>query len=443
MGEACILLDRAERPIGNIIAWFDRRTEPIAQELERTIGAERLFAITGLALDPTFTLCKLLWLRAQEPEAAASARRVLNVADWLAFRLSGEAATDFSLASRTLCLDLGERAWSREIVERTGIDATLLPPIRPSGWRLGPIRAEILETTGLAGRPVVGVGAHDHVCGSFAAGATRPGVLLDSMGTAESLLLPLVSSPTGEATRRSGYVMGAMMVERPLAYLGGAIYSSGGTIEWLRKLLAQSAPHDSLIGPAADLPPGADGIVFLPHLAYSAAPHVDIAARGAYVGLTLSAERPALYRAMLDGLALEARQVVDGMLALPGVPGPEEIRVIGGSTRNALWMRIKAAAFRRALTVIDEPEATATGAAMLGGIAAGLWNGLDDALQSVKLATQLIDPDPLWIEAYDVLYRKVYQPLYPALAPINHALAETRAVVGRSMGRSTVEGQRP
>jgi xylulokinase len=423
MGEACVLLDAADRPIGRVITWFDRRTEPDAAALGETVGADELFRITGMPLDPTLTLCKLLWHRRADPAGFARARRVLNLADFLAFRLSGEAATDRSLASRTLCLDIASAAWSEELLGRVGIDSALLPPIHPSGARLGPVRAEVLAATGLPGRPVVGVGGHDHICGGFAAGAVRPGVLLDSMGTAEALLRTVARPVLSEATRGAGFWQGLIALDRPFAYLGASINSSGGAIEWLRGLFGAGASREALIAEAAAVPPGSHGTLFLPHLAYATAPVVDLAARGAFVGLTAGTSRGALFRAVLEGLAMEARLAVDAISALPGAGPPEEIRVIGGSTRNALLLGIKAAVYGQPLIVIEEPEATALGAALLGGLAAGLWPDLPAALGAIAQTRRMIAPEPDWIARYDALFRDIYRSAYPTLKPLSHALA--------------------
>jgi xylulokinase len=426
MGEAVVLLDEAGRPLGRIITWFDRRTEPdFAQFVERT-GAERLAALTGVPPDPTLTLCKLLWHRRTDPAGFARLRRVLNLADWVAWLLCGEAATDPSLASRTLMFDLGARAWAGEVLALAGLDPALLPPIRPSGTRLGPVRPEVLAETGLKGRPVVGVGGHDHVCGSFAAGATRPGVLLDSMGTAEALFRTVARPVMEAAAWRAGFWQGVAALDRPFAYIGAGINASGGAIEWFRGI-AGNAERSALIAEAEAVAPGSSGVLFLPHLAYSPPPQVDLAARGAFLGLTSATTRGALFRAVLEGLAMEARLCVDAITALPGAGPPDEIRVIGGNTRNALLLRIKAAVFGRPLIVIAEPEATALGAALLGGLAAGLWPSLEVALQGLERTPRLIEPDAHWVSCYDGLFEAIYRRVYPALAPLSHALTRFAA----------------
>jgi xylulokinase len=437
MGEACVLLDAAGAPLGHAVSWFDRRTEPAAAAFGQRAGADRLFRITGLPVDPTLTLCKLLWHREHDPAQFARVRHVLNLADWIAWRLCGEAATDFSLASRTFCLDMAARDWSPEVLDLAEMPAGLLPPIRPSGTRLGTVRPGILAETGLPGRPVVAVGGHDHVCGGYAAGAGRPGVLLDSMGTAEALFLTVVRPVVTEATRGLGFAQGAIGLHRTggaqgFAYLGAGLNSSGGSIEWFRSLLGDAEnpvpARDRLIAEAAATPVGARGTCFLPHLAYSAPPVVDVAARGAFVGLTAGTSRGAMFRAVLEGLAMEARFAVSAMTGLPGAGRPSEIRVIGGNTKNDLFLRIKANVYGRPITVIGEPEATALGAALLGGLAAGIWPGLDAAQEAIAQDRRTVEPDPACADRYAELYDGIYRKLYPALAPINHDLTRFDAM---------------
>ena len=431
MGEACVLMDANGEALGHAITWFDRRTEAEALAFERRIGPGRLFDITGLPADPTLTLCKLLWHRAHQPALFAQARMALNLAHWIAFRLCGEAACDETLASRTLCLDVARRCWSPDVLAVADMDPALLPPLRPSGSALGAVRADVLARTGLPGRPVVGVGGHDHVCGGFAAGAARPGVLLDSLGTAEALFLTVNQPVVTAANRHLGFWQGLVRLHRPFAYVGAGINSSGGTIEWFRNLLGGAGDRvpgrDALIAQAADQPPCSGGVAFLPHLAYGTPPHVDLASRGGFAGLTTATTRGAMFRAVLEGLAFEARQCVDAMTALPGAAPPAEIRVIGGGTRNPLFLRIKASVYGQPLTVINEPEATALGAALLGGIAAGLWPDLDAALDAIAQPTTTVEPDPAWTARYADFYESAYRGLYPALAPVSRALGRFQA----------------
>lgn len=428
VGESCVLVDPHGAPVHRAIAWFDRRTVEESAWLQKTVGAKRFHGITGLPVDdPSYGLCKLLWLRNHACADFERGRHALNIADWIAFKLSGEMATDFSLASRTGLLDIHRLQWSRELFEIAELPYDIYPQPRASGTALGPIKPAIASATGLRGPCIVGVGGHDHVCGGFAAGAHRPGVLLDSMGTAEALLLYVEHAVQGTEVLRTGFLQGAVQVSRGYGYVGGAIYSSGGSVEWFRDNFASSCDYDVLIGEASTVAPGSDGVCFLPHLAYSPPPHPDPKSRGGFAGLTTGVSRGDMFRAMLEGLALEARVVVEGISTLPGLAPPVEIRSIGGSTRNALWMKIKASVYGKPLVVIEEPEATALGAAMLGGLAGGTFHDQDDAVGALDQNRCRVDPDPQWQAFYEGHYRHVYRLAYEALRPLNHAIAEFQA----------------
>ncbi len=190
VGEAAVALDSRGDPTGDIIAWFDGRARPQAGRLGRAVGQERLFGLTGLSLQPIFGLCKLLWLRENEPEAYSRTATWLNVADFMAFRLCGVAATDFSLASRTLALDLHNLRWSDEVLEEVGVPPDLFAPLRESGSALGTVTREAAEPTRLPEGACVAAGGHDHACGALAVGVSETGTMLNSLGTAEAIFLP-------------------------------------------------------------------------------------------------------------------------------------------------------------------------------------------------------------------------------------------------------------
>jgi len=422
VGESCVLLDEQGRSLAPSLVWFDRRTEEAANRIVERIGADRLFQITGLRIDSTLTLCKLAWMREQWPEAMGRVRRILNIADWIAFRLTGEAATDLTHASRTLYLDIHERRWSEELLALVGLDPSHPAPLVASGARVGTVRPEVLAETGMAGRPVVAAGGHDHLCGSYAAGIRRPGMLLDSMGTAEAILLATAFPLLDPSLMRRGFIQGAIATHRSLSYLGGGINSAGGTIEWFRAI-AGNTPHETLIAEGEATGLGSQGVVSLPLLVYSPPPDPDVNGRGGFIGLTAHTTRGALYRAVLEGLAMQARLLVDAMAALPGITAPSEIRAIGGNSRNPLFLAIKANVYGRPVTAVDEPEATALGAALLGGVAAGVWPDLDAALAALERRDHVVEPDPALVERYDALHESVFARFQATLKPLNRELA--------------------
>jgi xylulokinase len=202
--------------------------------------------------------------------------------------------------------------------------------------------------------------------------------------------------------------------------------TAGAAIEWFRGI-AGNAPQEKLIAEAAAVPAGSGGVVFLPHLANGPPPHPDIHARGAFLGLTQTATPAALYRAVLEGVALQSRLMLDGMTGLPGVGEAGRIRLIGGTSRNPLFLKIKASVFARPLLVVDEPEATALGAALFAGVAAGIYPSFDAAWRAVERKEHPIMPEPEWVERYDRLRSTMFESLPEKLRSTNQAIADLAA----------------
>jgi len=429
IGESGVLLDAAGAATTDSIAWFDNRTRPQATWLAERIGKDELFARSGLSLQPIFSLNKLLWHREHEPDAWARSVRWVMLADYIAHRLCGEAATDLSLASRTLMLDLRQKRWDEQTLAQAGIDPGLLAPLVPGGTSLGNVTAGAAALTGLPVTAVVAAGGHDHVCGALAAGVTRPGQMLNSLGTAEAVFLPIEQPLADPRAGRQGYTQGAHVVGgRYYAFAGQ--YTSGASIEWLRDLLGTAddpVAHDELIAAAERVPAGSLGVLFLPHLRLANPPHDDPRSRGALIGLTMDANRDVITRAIFEGLALESRNTFEPLLAYPEVTAPKSVVAIGGGTRNPLLMRVKASVTNLRHHIVEAQEATALGAALLGGLGAGIYETVDDAVNAMRYGQQEIAPDPIDVPVYEAIYNEVYRRFYPSVAPLSQAITDLQA----------------
>jgi len=425
VGEAGVALDAAGAPTAEMIAWFDTRAAAQAQWLDQTFDHHRLFAVTGLALQPIFSLCKVLWLRDHAPEAFALSVRWLNTADYIAYRLSGVQATDFSLASRTLALDVRRLAWADDLLAEVGLPAGFFAPLVRSGAPLGPILPDVAAATGLPPHTCVVAGGHDHVCGALALGVTEPGTALNSIGTAEAVFLPVDGPRLDDPLMgEQGYAQG-LHVDGRHAYLMGGLFISGGAIDWFRTTCAPGVDYATLIAEAEQAQPGSIGVCFLPHLRLANPPDLDPKARGAWIGLSADAPRGALFRAVLEGLACEVRHALTPLEGYAGV-GVQTLLATGGGTRNRLYARIKAAVLNQTVHVSAMEEATALGAAVLAGLGTGVY--ADGAAVRVEVRHELtpVTPDPAWAAFYDRLYDQVYRRLYATLRPLHHALVPFR-----------------
>ncbi|MCL6606877.1 MAG: hypothetical protein K6T74_02180 [Geminicoccaceae bacterium] len=396
VGESGVLLDARDRPVAPMLAWYDPRPSAERREVVARLSADRLARIAGVTPDPILGVLKLAWHARHTPEAFAAARRWLHVADWLAFRLGGARATDSSLASRTGLFDLARGCWSVELLEGARIGPRLLPEILPSGTRIGGLAVEIAAATGLPASCAIGVGGHDHVIGMLAAGVVEPTTVLDSMGTAEGLALPLEVPVLDGRLAAVGFNQGLVRVDRPIPYVLTGLATSAAAIDWCHGLVAPELAREALVEAARGVPPGARGLLFLPHLRFASPPTDDPDGHGTLLGITPECDAACLFRAVLEGVALDWQHMLERLCELLGRPLPECCRAIGGSTKNRLLLEIKAALFGRPIAVAEMPEAVALGAALLGGIAAGLWPGLEAARAGLELAFEHVPPLAGW-----------------------------------------------
>lgn len=422
IGETAIPIDRDGRPTFHAIAWFDRRTESQARFLAQHLGTDRVTRVSHLDIHPMFGLCKLMWLHEHEPDAYARTVAWLNVADYAAFKLSGVIASDYSLASRTLALNLRDLRWDADLIRDAGIKPSLFANLVASGTRLGTVLSDVAAAIGLPETTIVAAGGHDHVCAALALGVTVPGTVLDSIGSAEAIFLPVQHPIADPVLARMGYAQGAHVAGG--YYLMGGQFTSGAAIEWFRHTLIQDATYDSLIEEAQRVPAGSLGVTFLPHLRSANTPHNDAQAMGAFIGLTTDADQGVLFRALLEGIAFEMRSALEPLVQSAGAQ-TDQIVAAGGGTRNPLLMQIKADVFARPIVVRSDEEATALGAAMLGGLAAGVYADVAQAVQSTHArsnAAATIFPDATRARFYAQAHRAAYQHIYAALQPIHHAL---------------------
>ncbi len=428
MAEAGVPLDAGDRPTADIIAWFDRRTTPQATWLDQTIGRDRIYRLTGLPLRPIFGLCKVLWLKENVPEAFAKTVSWLNVADYITFRLCGEKATDYSLASRTLAFDLHQLNWHAGLLEEAGISPALFAPVMPSGTPLGRLLPDVARTSGLPIDVQVTTGGHDHVCGALAVGAIEPDTLLNSLGTAEALCIagghPWLSAEIAE----QGYTSGAHVAPDRFYVLGG-IYTSGASVEWLRNLLGNDVYYDTLIDEAEAVPAGSLGVHFQPHLRLGNPPHNDPASRAAFVGLTADVTRGTLFRAVLEGLAFECRLCLDAITSHPEIRLPKRIVAIGGNTRNRLLMQIKSSVLNQRISIAEVEESVALGAAVLGGLGAGVYTDIDSVRNELSYDSRTIEPNVEQVEIYETSFQSVYRKIFPALQSLHHNVRDIQDTI--------------
>ena len=393
-----VALDSADRVIRPAILWNDQRTAVECEEIAARVGERKLIALTGNRAVTGLTAPKLLWMRRHEPEAYARIARVMLPKDYVRLRLCGEHATDVADASGTLLLDVAGRSWSSELLEALEIEGEWLPRLLECPQPSGTTRDGV----------TVAAGAGDQAAGALGVGVVRPGPLSLVLGTSGVVLAAL------DAFRADGEGrVQALCHAAPDAWQAmGVMLSAGGALAWLRETIAPDVPFDALMAEAESWEPGAGGLTFLPYLAGERTPHADPHARGAFVGLSLHHDRGALTRAVLEGVAGGLRDCADLVLALDASQ-PRVARASGGGARSDLWLAIVASALELPIERPVVEEGAAFGAALLGGVAAGVWRDVDEAVAATVRVRDVIEPDPAWIPRYRKLQER-FRALYPA-----------------------------
>jgi xylulokinase len=396
-----VALDADNNVLRPAILWNDQRTQAESDEIESTIGLERLIALTGNRALTGFTAPKLLWLRHHEPEVYARIARIALPKDYVRLRLTGEHATDVSDASGTVLLDVANRRWSQTTLSALNIDPAWLPALHESPDTSG----ETIET-----HVPVAAGAGDQAAGALGVGVDRPGPLSIALGTSGVVFAALDRFAADPQARVHAFCHAVPHAWHAM----GVMLSAAGSLTWLRNVAAPGVPFDTLLNEAQQWPPGAEGLVFLPYLAGERTPHADPDARGAFVGLSLRHDRGALTRAVLEGVAFGLRDSLD-LIAELGTD-PQLGRISGGGARSDLWTEIVASVLELPLERVAVDEGAAFGAAILGGVAAGTWPDVHAAVSATVRPRDPIEPNPEWVEVYRA-QRERFTALYPALRP--------------------------
>ena len=399
-------------PLGPGIIWLDRRAHDQANTMVQRVGVQRLFDITGLVPDASHAGPKILWLRDHEGETFEHAAAFPPAAGYLLYNLTGRLALDHANASSSLLYDVRARQWSEELLEAFDLGAHRLGEILRASEIAGNLTPAAAQRLGLSSDCAVLVGTGDEHAASIGAGALTTGMITDVTGTAEPVTVAsssVVFDHERLVETHAHAIDDAYLVENP------GFVSGGSTLWFARNVLKVS--QSTFFELADEAPAGADGVLFLPALSGAMTPTWNGGMRGVFAGLAMPHTSSTMARAVLEGCAYALRDVTDRFESL-GL-GHHEIRVVGGGAASSTWMQIKADVTGRPVRRVLAPEATALGAAMLAGVAAGVFRDLDDAVsRAVELAPEPFVPDEqrqsLYAESY-ARYRSLYRGVERAL----------------------------
>lgn len=387
-------------PVRPAILWADTRSAP-QLELYRALDPDlsRGLAnplVTGMA-GPS-----LLWLRDHEPDAYRSARWALQAKDWIRLVLTGEAGTEPSDASATLLYDLIADTWAEPAVEALGLRTDLLPPIIPSAQMAGTLTNAAAGHLGLRPGLVVAAGAADTAAAALGSGLLQPGAVQLTVGSAGQIVT-MRDKPVLDPTRRTHLYRAAAPARW---YTMAAVQNVGLALEWVRGVL--NVTWDQVYSESFSIPPGAEGVTFLPYLTGERTPHMDPNTFGSWSGIRLHHTRAHLLRAALEGVAFALRDALEALEAT-GLRVPK-LRLAGGGSLLQPWRQMLADILQRPLSAVQESDASARGAALLAGLATGVYASAMDTLSIAPSSALVATPGkqaPRYADAY-LRYRELY-----------------------------------
>jgi xylulokinase len=441
VAEAGVPLDKDGQAVGPAIAWYDSRGVAQADWWAEHAGNELVYRVTGQPIDSHYGVNKLMWLREHEPEAFARARHWLSLADLVTYRMCGTYATDFTLASRTMCFDQRRLDWSDELLKLAGLDRAIFPGAHPSGTRVGAVTTEAAAATGLpAGAPVV-TGGHDRLCAAFASRG-RHAVPVDSVGSAEALVVP-VDHYAERAPVEAGSISCYADVVPGQYVFSARIGYSGALVDWYRREVLQTASSTGTSSLDAEIawPLSFSGLVCYPSFGRVLAPAWDeAAAAGAILGLTLGHRQSHILQALVESVGYSLRANLEWLERLVGsIPA---LRVEGRLAESRVWAQLRADVTGRQIEVVRLEEATALGAALLAGVGGGLFADHAAAADAVTRDLQTWQPEPGLAATYADVFEHGFRLLPRLIGEVSPALARAAAPAGAgtALGSATGSG---
>lgn len=408
-----VVLDEDDVVIRRAILWNDQRTQKQCDYLNQTIGRDTLLAHTANIALTGFTAPKLLWMKENEPKLFSRIAKVMLPKDYLAYKLSGVFATDYSDASGMLLLDVKKQDWSDYMLSIIGLTRKQVPALYPSYAAVGNITADAARETGLPEGIKVVIGGGDQAVGAIGTGTVADGMCSASLGTSGVVF---VAGDTFKEDRGPSAIHSFCHATGRYHMMGVTLAAAASTKWWVEDILQSNDYNAEQTGIGER---GHNRVYYLPYLNGERTPHNSPEARGAFVGLSMTTTRADMMQAVLEGVAYSLRDILEIIRKLGAVV--TTARIIGGGAKSPLWCQIMADVLNVRVEKINSAEGPAFGAAILAMVGAGAFATVEEACGKLIAVTEAFTPDPGAAARYDKHY-PVFTGLYTALADTFHVM---------------------
>ncbi len=422
----CTLVDKAGEVLRPSMLYCDQRAAVQAAGILDQIELKDFYGIVGHRVSPSYTLEKLMWVRDNEPGIYAKTHKTLCAKDYINYRLTGKMATDFSDASGTNAFDLNTFTWSERIIQLAGVDAAMFPDPMDSTQVLGDLTREAAAATGLRVGTPVALGGGDGSCAGVGVGCIKPGSAYNYLGSSSWIALTVEKPIVDEQMRTMNWAHCVPGYLHP----SGTMQTAGSSLQWLKEVICTSEcaaaastntnPYALIDAAIAQSTPGANGILFLPYMLGERTPWWNPDARGAFIGLNLASKREDVLRAVMEGVTMNLGIIVN--IFRQHVP-LNTITVIGGGAKSAVWRQMMADIYDcpvESLNFLE--EATSMGAAVIGGVAVGLFPDFEVIHRFIKV-DHVSTPNPANQQRYRQMM-PLLEKSYRALVSVYDDLAK-------------------
>lgn len=413
-----VLLDKDNKVLRKSIIWCDQRSGAECEQITQLVGAKRLIEITANPALTGFTASKIMWVKNHEPEIFDKAVKILLPKDYVRYMLTGEYATEVSDASGMQLLDVPNRCWSDEVLQKLGLSKSMLGKVYESQEITGTIHQRAAELTGLkAGTPVVG-GGGDQAAGAVGNGIVKPGVISSTIGTSGVVFAytdKVSIDPLGRVHTFCHAVPNTW-------HIMGVTQAAGLSLQWFRNNFCREEistanimgvdPYYLMDKAAEKVEAGSNGLLYLPYLMGERTPHLDSECRGVFFGLSAKHTKKEVLRAVMEGVVYSLKDCLEIIKEL-GVD-VSQVRASGGGGKSPLWRQMQADVFGSEICTINASEGPAFGVAILAGVGSGVYKSVPEACEAtiqVKTRQQADQAVTAKYNEYYKLYRNLYQSL--------------------------------
>ena len=401
-----VALDKHDNVLRRAILWNDQRTTAECEYLNNQIGRDVLLDNAANVALTGFTAPKILWEKNNEPEIFAKIKKIMLPKDYIAYKLSGVFATDYSDASGMLLLDVSKQDWSDKMLGIIGVTRTQLATLYHSYEAIGNVSTAAAAQTGLPTTAKVVIGGGDQAVGAVGGGVVAGGMCSVSLGTSGVLFV----AADNFAVDKSSAAIHAFGHATGRYHFMGVTLCAGGSSKWWTEEILQTRDYATEQAGIDKL--GKNPVYFLPYLSGERTPHNDPFARGAFVGMNATTTRADMSQAVLEGVTFSLRDILVRVRALGAQV--DTARIIGGGAKSPLWCQMIADILCLKVEKIQSDEGPALGAAILAMVGAGAFDTVEEACAKIIKAGETFEPNAETAKLYDKQY-KIYESLYGVL----------------------------